>query len=268
MDWENYETTVKYIYEKLGEDQGIEILCYGRTCKCKGKSGVPHQLDVHFKISDGINDYRTYIECKYHKKKINKDHVMKVAEIVDDCKLNKGVIVSKKGFTPQAIPYARSKGIELQILREPTQKDKKSRAWKINVEIGIKKPIDFVTLAIDKDSVDDSIKREVEKLKFDQKDSVVLPNGSKLNLKDLASLKKKKEEKSIEIDCPECTFLSTDKLASQVKVSRVIIKSSYIEKAGEIKINADDYVKMIMEDIGGMKDIIIEKYGEVQDRSN
>lgn len=269
MDWEDYETTVKYIYEKLGKDQGIEIVCYGRTCKCKGKSEAPHQLDVLFKISDGINDYRTYVECKYHEEKINKDHVMKVAEIVADCNLNKGVIVSKKGFTRQAVQFAKFKGIELQILREPTPEDKKSRAWNINVEVSTRKPADFVTIIIDKNSVDDSMTNSLENFKFDEKDLVVLPNGSELNLKDLASLKENKEEKSIEIDCPENTFLSTDKLASQVKVSGIIINSEYIvQKAGGIQINADDYVKMIMEDIGGEKNIIIGKDGEVQDKSN
>lgn len=113
-----YEEVTRYIYQALGEKAGVQIDCYGSACKSKGKSGVEHQIDVLTNHTDGIHIYKTAIECKYWSENVNKDIVMKVAEIVDDCHFSKGVIVSKKGFTEDAISYAKHRNIGLVELRE------------------------------------------------------------------------------------------------------------------------------------------------------
>lgn len=118
MDWQTYETTVRNIYETLGKNSGVSIECYGNKCKRLGKSDVPHQIDVLTSHSDGIHTYLTAIECKYWNVKVNKDIVMKLKEILADCNFDKGVIVSKIGFTPDAISYAKFSNIALVELRE------------------------------------------------------------------------------------------------------------------------------------------------------
>lgn len=100
LDWKLYELITKYIYETLGQQHGVKIKGYGNTCVVTGKTGVDHQIDVLTAHSDGVHEYLTAIECKYWKKKVNKDVVMKVAGIIEDANINKGVIVSKGGFTP------------------------------------------------------------------------------------------------------------------------------------------------------------------------
>ena len=140
MDWKEYEQITKYIYEILGKKAGVEIECYGNNCKIKGKSGIFHQIDVLTKHSDGLHTYRTGIECKYWDKNINKDIIMKVAEIVEDAKLNKGIIVSKLGFTKDAIDYAKYKNIGLVELREMTEKDWEGRIKDIFVDINMLLP--------------------------------------------------------------------------------------------------------------------------------
>jgi len=55
--------------------------------------------------------------------KINKDIVMKVSAIIEDTGINKGVIVSKNGFTPDGITFAKYKNIGLVELREAEEKD-------------------------------------------------------------------------------------------------------------------------------------------------
>lgn len=117
MNWEIYEETVKNIYEVLGASKGVKIECYGNSCKCTGKSGVKHQIDVLTVHTDGLHDYKTSIECKYWNKKINKDIVMKAWGIRQDCNLQKGVIVSKIGLTPDAIKFAKYYDIGLVELR-------------------------------------------------------------------------------------------------------------------------------------------------------
>jgi hypothetical protein len=127
MDWKTYEEITKNIYETLGEKNGVTIEGYGKDCKVKGKSGVEHQIDVLTSHSDGIHKYKTAIECKYWQATINKDIIMKVAEIVEDAAINKGVIVSKLGFTPDAISFAKYKNIGLVELREARNEEKEEK---------------------------------------------------------------------------------------------------------------------------------------------
>ena len=130
MDWETYEEITKNIYETLGREKSVKIVGHGRECKVKGKSGVKHQIDVLISHSDGIHDYLTAIECKYWNKNIDKDIIMKVEQIVKDCNFNKGIIVTKNGFTPDGEKYAEFVNIGLVILREPTEEDMKGRTKK------------------------------------------------------------------------------------------------------------------------------------------
>jgi len=123
MDWKQYEAVTKYIYETLGKDYGVKIVGHGNTCKVHGKSGVWHQIDVLSSHSNGVHIYKIAIECKYWDKSIDKDVIMKAAEIVEDAALSKGVIVSKLDFTQDATDYARYRNIGLVELREMKAKD-------------------------------------------------------------------------------------------------------------------------------------------------
>ncbi|MDC6389247.1 restriction endonuclease [Maribacter sp. PR1] len=118
MDWKDYENITKYIYEELGRKTGVKIMGFGNSFKLKGKSGVSHQIDILSSHSDGLHDYLTAIECKYWNKKINKDIVMKIVSIVEDTNIQKGVIVSKRGYTEDGISFAKHKNIGLVELRE------------------------------------------------------------------------------------------------------------------------------------------------------
>lgn len=136
MDWKGYENITKYIYEVLGQQSGVKIVGYGSDCKAKGKSGVFHQIDVLTSHTDGRHDYRTAIECKYWKEKVNKDVVMKLERIIEDTDIEKGVIVSKMGFTKDGFLYAKHKNIGLVELREIEERDWKEQAKKPNFFVG------------------------------------------------------------------------------------------------------------------------------------
>lgn len=133
LDWKEYEAITKYIYETLGKKSGVTILGYGNDCKVKGKSGVYHQIDVLTSHSDGIHGYRTAIECKYLKKKVTKDVIMKVLSIIQDAQIEKGIIVSKSGFTKDAFDFARASNIGLVELREAEDKDFRDNPKEIHI---------------------------------------------------------------------------------------------------------------------------------------
>jgi hypothetical protein len=61
MDWETYEQVTRAIYQALGEENGVQILGYGKDCKILGKSRVQHQIDVLTSHSDGLHTYKTAI---------------------------------------------------------------------------------------------------------------------------------------------------------------------------------------------------------------
>ena len=123
MDWQSYEELVKDIYQELGKAAGVKIECWGRSCKVKGKSGVSHQIDVLTSHSDGIHTYKTVIDCKYWNKKVPKEYVANLSLILDDANIEKGILVSKLGFTPNVKKLAESKNISLVQLREPKDSD-------------------------------------------------------------------------------------------------------------------------------------------------
>ncbi|MBS7788055.1 restriction endonuclease [Flavobacterium sp. CYK-55] len=123
LDWKIYESITKYIYETLGKEFGVTIEGYGQDCKVIGKSGNAHQIDVLTSQTNGIHSSRTAIECKHQKKKINKDVVMKLLSIINDTGIEKGIIVSKSGFTRDALNFAKQYNIGLVELREIEEKD-------------------------------------------------------------------------------------------------------------------------------------------------
>lgn len=160
LDWKSYEELVKDIYEQLGSNGGVKILGHGNDCKYKGKSGVEHQIDVLTSHSDGLHTYITDIECKYWEEHINKDIVMKVDSIVKDCNFSKGIIVSKRGFTPDAIAYAKHIGVGLVELREMTDEDWKGRIRKMVINYIVQYPeLTSVHIEIEDNSVSE-VKKE------------------------------------------------------------------------------------------------------------
>ena len=118
LDWKGYEDITKYIYEMLGAGYGIKIRSYGPTSKIQGKSGVKHQIDVLTEQIHGDKLILTAIECKFLKKKVTKEVVMKLSETMRDADIASGIIVTTTGFTPDTLTLANHLGIKLVELRE------------------------------------------------------------------------------------------------------------------------------------------------------
>lgn len=94
---------------------------------------MEHQVDVLTEQFDGERQLLTAIECKYWKKKVNKDIVMKLAQIMEDSGIAIGIIVCKTGFTRDTQTFAKHKGIKLVELKEAGEDD---GDFKKTIEIG------------------------------------------------------------------------------------------------------------------------------------
>ena len=133
--WQDYEELVKDIYLALGKANGVTIDCWGSSCTVEGPPGTFSQIDVLTKHSDGVHRYRTAISCKYWDKKVGIPVVREFAQIIQDANLNKGVIVSKMGFTRPAKTLAASKNIGLVELRKPLDRDWEGYIREIHIEL-------------------------------------------------------------------------------------------------------------------------------------
>jgi len=140
MVWQDYEEIVKVIYENIGRIQGAKIECWGASCRRIGVSGTPFQIDVLTSHTDGLHTYYTAIECKHWKSKVDKDPVIKLAEAVRDCKLNQGVVISKEGFTDDAVTWAKSNNIHLIQLKENNWHFGENQATKLYMNIEVATP--------------------------------------------------------------------------------------------------------------------------------
>ena len=137
MPWQHYEELVKDIYQALGRASGVVIECWGNACRVEAPTGVFHQIDVLTSHTDGLHQYRTAIECKNWNKKVGLPIVRDFAQIVDDARLSKGIVVSKMGFTGPAKTYAESKRIGLVELRRPLDRDWDGYIRKIYIALTI-----------------------------------------------------------------------------------------------------------------------------------
>lgn len=266
MDWKSYEEVTKHIYETLGKDARVSVICFGSTCKVLGKSGVKHQVDVLTSHSDGIHIYKTAIECKFWDTKVQKDSVTKLAEILEDAKIDKGVIVSKSGFTPDAIDFAQYKNISLVELREPTDEDWQGRIKDILIDIIMPIPhvedFKFVQL--------DSIEDEKEHFSGLSSDIIVVkPDGSQETIQQLIERKMANSDwhqndySHHEEIYPEGSYIKILGSDKQIEVigSKFTIRRTEIKQ--KVEIRGEDYVSMIMQNLFDDTRFILSRDGKI-----
>ena len=118
ITWKDYEALAATLYKVLGKDYGIEIMCYGRNCKVDD-----YQFDVIFRQPNGLQYTTTAIECKYLKDTVGRGTVNEFSDKIQHVPIDKGIIISRMGFTPPAMEAARRRNIELVEMRQPIDAD-------------------------------------------------------------------------------------------------------------------------------------------------
>lgn len=266
LDWKKYETITKYIYETLGKEIGVIIEGYGNNCKVEGKSGVYHQIDVLTKHSDGIHNYRTAIECKYWKEKINKDIVMKVSDIIEDASINKGVIISKNGFTNDGISFAKYKNIGLVELREITEKDKEISGEIFDINTWILRP---QILGIKIDALD-KIENKEELIEVN-KVKIQLINGNKIPLDYYLTTFKKDLQKGKVFQIITKGYrlkgasLINEKTNSIAKIKGIIITGVLTKMDSDLKFHPVDQIWLIMKSFFEDRTFTISEKGIIKE---
>ncbi len=260
MDWKSYEEVTKAIYQRIGEETGVKVLGSGSNFKVPGRSGVDHQIDVLTSHSDGIHQYLTDIECKYWNQKVDKDTIMKVHSIVEDCGFSKGVVVSKKGFTSDALAFAKSVDIGVVILREPTDEDWKNRVKRIELRIKLLTPriTDYVNEVLANNT---NISGQ---LPTSETFVYIYPDGRKTSMDQIIEEFSKKllhctGKQHQTIDFPKGTLLQSRDGQVSFEVRRVRIGGEMVSSGDFVEISVEDKVWLVMKAIFENKMYFITK---------
>jgi hypothetical protein len=130
-DWEKFEKLIT-VCHKLFAQSNAQV---DHNVKLRGASGVDHQIDVL------VKEYSLYtpliiISCKFESKKVGIRHAKEWSSVVADVGAAKGVIVSKAGFSPRAITYAKDlrNRLELWQIQELTESDFDGYIQKVMIE--------------------------------------------------------------------------------------------------------------------------------------
>lgn len=267
MKGESYEKLVKDIYKALGKLDGVKILCWGRSCKVPGNSGESHQIDVLTSHSAGMHMYKTAIECKdWETRKVGKDVITKLAFILKDSNVDKGVVVSKSGFTAGAKSLAKSENISLVELRQPVPKDWDGVIKDIHIELNLCSPEIY-----DYKFVQDVVEGEnkLERLCVTTIDvqihvparnpitlheitnhvlNVIDPDKKNTNTVgfDWTEISSQENEKEYVVQFPDGTTLSVPQKANRAKIREIHFKVRFSVLRTNIDIYGEDYISMIM----------------------
>ncbi len=280
MNWQLYEELVKYIYEQLGKSSGVEILGWGPSCKIQGKYGEDYQIDVLTSHSDGVHTYKTAIECKFWNKKVGKDPISKLLTIIEETEIDKGVIVSKLGFTRGAQLFADRKNISLVELREPVDSDWDSliKDTHVNLVYCMDEIYDVeINLEGNKNKEGKLIIPSYDVYVHINKkfallnnilNNVINANTSDIDtdLSDFFRIEKcsqKNEEKTYDLKFPENATLAFPGDEGKYKIREMRFKVRQIEHKNVIEIHGEDYVSMIMDVVFENKKFVINKDGTV-----
>ena len=269
MDWQSYEQLTASIYEALGKESGVEIECYGAKCKVTGKSGAQHQIDVLVKHSNGVQVMRTAIECKYWDKKVNKTVVSTLAGYIQDAGIEKGVVVSKLGFTTQAIQLAEQMNIGLVELREPIEADWEGRVTEVHVEINMEVPHVY-DVEIFQESVPNGESKKEQRNISHGMIQIVNPKQGAQTLTQViqAELAKGPEEGAmVEISFSPGTIMKLLDDERQLKVTGIRFKVRYVHYNTNVSVDAADHIYMVMRDVFGKREFTLDHQGNLTESS-
>ena len=270
MDWKEYEALTASIYETLGRASGVRVLCFGRGCRVTGDSGARHQIDVLTSHSDGVHTYRTAIECKYWNKKVDKaaiaDHINKVR----DARIDKGIVVSKLGFTRDAQKTAKQHNIGLVELRQPLDSDWKGYFRSVRIELHFCYPetYDYQFTLPKVYEGTESIPRVRGVLNTDVR--FQFPDGSSESLLDLTNRRTSEErrwnsdeEKQFVVAFEKGTSFSTASGSARAEIREVRFKARMHDLSKEITVNAEDHVALLMKSVFENESFTISRDGRI-----
>lgn len=117
VDWKDFELFVQKLYQEDGS------LTVEHDVTIKGKSGAKRQIDVLITQETKLHKYKTLVECKRWKEKIDRSIIDILYASIEDLNASKGVVFTTSGYEAGAEKYAASKNIDIFVVRELTAEE-------------------------------------------------------------------------------------------------------------------------------------------------
>lgn len=114
----NFEQLVKDLFDHLSINEEFTSV-EGPRVFLDGKDGK-REFDVILRSQVAGIEMLTVVECRDYSKKLDVTHIDGFLSKIEDVNANKGVMVSRKGFSKKAIRKAKRVGISLYIAQSQT----------------------------------------------------------------------------------------------------------------------------------------------------
>ncbi len=136
-DWRKFEKLIEAFHTTFHGDH-YEVQ---KDVTLTGQTGGTHQIDVLLRPRSPYSG-PVIVSCKFENSPTGPDHVREWSTVVNEVAAAKGVIVSKSGFTPDAIAIAQNpeRRVELWHVRELNEKDFDGYIQKISIQATLKEP--------------------------------------------------------------------------------------------------------------------------------
>lgn len=113
-----FELFCRATLEAYAVTEGLKDFSILHNQKVTVHDGI-YQIDNLAEFTALSVRFKVLIECKYYKRKIERDEVMLLKSKLESDAANKGIIISTSGFQSGAVLYAKEHGVALlQIIEE------------------------------------------------------------------------------------------------------------------------------------------------------
>lgn len=118
-----YERLTQQVFQAIVDQDIVPNIQVKNNVHMQGNR-TGHQIDVFWEFQFGNIKYKNVIEVKNWSRSVNQGEVMKFKAMLDDLSDQpRGIIVARSGFQEGARRLARTSGIVMYELREPTEDD-------------------------------------------------------------------------------------------------------------------------------------------------
>jgi hypothetical protein len=128
-DWITFEKLTEDIFNKLSSNSEFERI--DRNVKLNGKDG-PRQIDILIRTEVCKIQILTIIECKDHNRKISVGAIDAFHSKLQDVNANKGIFITRLGYSSTAIKKAERLGITLCTAHEVL-----NEKWNIDFDLPV-----------------------------------------------------------------------------------------------------------------------------------
>jgi hypothetical protein len=136
-----YELLTQTVYQSMIHSEGTENAEVGHNQHLPGRSGVKHQVDVFWKFKQAGIEHKVLVECKNYSENLSLEKVRNFFAVLHDIGGARGIMVTTVGYQSGASAFAEFYGIELKVLRKPTEEDWEGRVKNLILRIKAKWPV-------------------------------------------------------------------------------------------------------------------------------